>query len=90
MAIIGVLEDGKKLVSVAVTLSNSGTAAADVSSTVTVNELERITDLIGVVRKDANNSGVYVSISDPNKLSVTAQSVPAGSSTTVEIVVAGY
>jgi len=90
MAVLATLEKGVKLVEVEVSLENTGDTAADISSTVNVGELSYIVGIVGYVREDTNNSGVTVTKAGTNSITVTAQSVPAGATTTVKVVLIGY
>lgn len=84
------LAEGSKLVIISTGLENTGTATANVTNTVTVPVLENIHDVVGVVREDANNSNVVVTVEKPNKIVVTAQDVPAGATTYVRVAVIGF
>ena len=89
MAVYHVTE-GYKITIVTVTLENTGTAAADISDTITVSELKTVLHILGVVREDTNNTGIVAKPAGDNKIDVTAQSVPAGAKTTFKLVVLGY
>ena len=87
--------DGKKFVIGKVQLVNSDTVAKDVTATVTIPQLCYIIDVVGYKREDTNNSGVTVKKAGEtgtasNQIVVTAQSVPASSTTYVGITVLGY
>jgi len=80
--------DGKKITTYTASLANTGTAAADVRATVYIPNVQRVIAVLGVVRKDANNAGVVVNgIVSPNGVDITAQSVPAGATTRIDITV---
>jgi len=89
MAITVLLANGKKLAVVDVSLVNSNTVTQNVTSTVTVPSLAMVEDIVGVARLDTNNSGVTVSLAGDNRIVVTAQGVPASSTTNLKVSVLG-
>ena len=90
MAVIAVLQGGIKLVEVEISAENTGTSAADVSASATVGEVSRILGIVGYYREDTKNSGVTISVTLPNTVNVTFQSVPAGETTKVKVTLLGY
>ena len=78
--------DGKKITTIVVEFVNSGTAAADVRQTAYVKNVQRVIDVLGVVRLDKNCSNVHVNgIVSPNGIDITAESVAAGSTAKVKV-----
>jgi len=73
-----------------VALVNTGTVTADVSATITLPHVVHVYSVV-VRRKDANNSGVIVKpIFGSNKVEVIAQSVPATSTTYIDLIYIGF
>ncbi|TDA41738.1 MAG: hypothetical protein DSO07_02985 [Thermoproteota archaeon] len=81
--------DGKKLYIHEISLTNSGTAAADVSATVNTN-LELVLAVIAVVPEDKNATGFYVSSVSGNSYTITAVSVAAGATTKAIVAALGF
>jgi hypothetical protein len=81
--------DGKKLYIHEVSLTNSGTSAADVSSTITT-QLELVLAVIGVVPEDKNATSFNVSAVSGNTYTITGVSVAAGSTTKAIVAALGF
>jgi len=90
LAYVRQLATGNKLVVMEASLVNEGTATADVTATVMVPALESVDHVVGYSRLDMNNAGIVVTVSKPNSLVITAQSVPAGATTKVKVTTIGY
>lgn len=72
------------------TAENTGGSAADITTTITVNELEAILDVISITVAGAGGPYILRSYSiSGNTISVTVN-VPAGDTATIEVVVLGY
>jgi len=90
MSWVVTLADGRKLTVVTAALVNTTTVTADVTSTIIVPIMKIVDRVIGVVRLDKNNSGVIATTAGENKVVITAQSVPAGATTQVNVAVIGH
>ncbi len=83
--------EGYTITEVIASLYNSATVTADVRGTIYVKNVQRVISVVGYVRLDANNSNIIVwRVVPPNGVDVTAQSVPATTTTYFKIVVLGY
>lgn len=84
--ILGQTAEGYKIVLATGTVSNAGTAAADMSTTVTIPEVNHIKAVIGVYT-DGNAAGAVVTGVSGNTVDVTVLSVAAGATATVYVIV---
>jgi len=83
--------EGYKIIKGKAVLANSDTVAKDVTATITIPQVNYVIDILGVNREDMNNSGVVAKVGgETNQVVVTAQSVPAQSTTYIGLTILGY
>ncbi|RLB80116.1 MAG: hypothetical protein DRH17_12510 [Deltaproteobacteria bacterium] len=86
MAVIFTTAEGYKIAKNSGSAENTGGAAADVDATITFSELEKV---LYVIAAYGDVPVTEKSISG-NQVTVTAKSVPAGTTATVYVVVLGF